>query len=312
MERQYGSYNGRRRHSSRRSSSQKVSGHGKTMISLCICAGIFLTAVIIKVAFPSVMETINTKMAETMDFKSAFTALGQGISGKKEFAAALEEAYIYAFKGGEDKKDKPVSVNIDVVDIASGLDKGRSMMSGLNTTATEQSNETPQPVESEQDRTRSAIESFLESQSAFSDELLPENVTYDYKELDFDYTLPVQGIVTSTFGFRIHPVENAMRFHYGTDVGADEGTDVAAFASGTVLAAGESSSLGNYIIINHDGVESEYGHLSEILVSEGETVSVGDVIGRVGETGNATGPCLHFELEIDGEYVNPEYYLSWT
>ena len=79
-----------------------------------------------------------------------------------------------------------------------------------------------------------------------------------------------------------------------------------------MLAAGESSSLGNYIIINHDGVESEYGHLSEILVSEGDAVSAGDVIGRVGETGNATGPCLHFELEVDGEYVNPEYYLSWT
>ena len=78
----------------------------------------------------------------------------------------------------------------------------------------------------------------------------------------------------------------------------------------TVAAVGDSTSYGLYVIIRHpDGVESLYAHLSEVTVQNGDEVKAGDKIGTVGATGNATAACLHLELLVNGDYVNPEYYL---
>ena len=89
--------------------------------------------------------------------------------------------------------------------------------------------------------------------------------------------------------------------------GASEALSV---ADGTVAAVGDSTSYGLYVIVKHEnGVESLYAHLSEVCVKNGDTVKAGDRIGTVGETGNATAPCLHLELLVNGNYVNPGFYL---
>ena len=100
------------------------------------------------------------------------------------------------------------------------------------------------------------------------------------------------------------------RFHYGVDLAADEGTDVVAFADGQVYASGESSTLGNYIMLSHaGGYVTLYAHCSRITAAGG-SVSMGEKIAEVGSTGLATGPHLHFELH-DGElYLNPIYYVA--
>ena len=92
---------------------------------------------------------------------------------------------------------------------------------------------------------------------------------------------------------------------------ANTGTDICAFASGTVIAAGKDAGYGNYLKLDHgSGYVTLYGHCSELLVSEGDPVQAGQVIARVGATGQATGPHLHFELMHDGVYLNPEFYLA--
>ena len=115
---------------------------------------------------------------------------------------------------------------------------------------------------------------------------------------------PVSGIITSRFGSRWGST------HTGLDVATDEGTGIAAAASGTVRVAGWSGSYGNLVIVSHgNGVETWYAHCSAIYVNVGQSVSQGQLICAVGETGNATGPHLHLEIRVNGVAQNPQNYL---
>jgi murein DD-endopeptidase MepM/ murein hydrolase activator NlpD len=112
----------------------------------------------------------------------------------------------------------------------------------------------------------------------------------------FPLSLPAP--ITSTFGWRQHPVLGYKRFHTGTDLGAEQGTPVVAVLAGRVAIADWLGGYGITIVLSHEKTKSEslYGHLSEIFVKPGEWVQQGEVIGRVGSTGMSTGPHLHFEM----------------
>lgn len=118
-------------------------------------------------------------------------------------------------------------------------------------------------------------------------------------------------IVTSLYGYRIHPIFNTEKFHAGADIGAAYGAEVVAADGGTVSVATYSSSYGNYVMIYHsDGSSTLYAHMSSLAVSAGQSVSQGDVIGYVGDTGWAEAPHLHFEVRINGSTVDPLAYFS--
>ena len=139
---------------------------------------------------------------------------------------------------------------------------------------------------------------------------LPENASLEQRNLGFVHDSPVHGSLSSTFGWREHPVEGGSKFHYGVDLAAEEGTDILAFADGTVYATGESSTLGNYIMLQHQGgYITLYAHCSKVTATGG-AVARGDKIGEVGATGLATGPHLHFELHDGALYLNPIYYVE--
>ena len=163
----------------------------------------------------------------------------------------------------------------------------------------------------EPDEPPAAVTAFLAAQEPFSAYEIPASVTYDMPELPFEYASPVAGYTSSGFGYRDHPIANTVKFHYGTDFAAWTGTDILAFADGTVSLYGWDEGYGNYIIIDHGGGWTTlYAHCSVVYVSGGDTVSRGDKIGLVGETGDVTGPHLHFELKCDGKYYNPEFWLA--
>lgn len=121
---------------------------------------------------------------------------------------------------------------------------------------------------------------------------------------------PLNGPVTSPYGWRTHPIYGTSRFHSGLDIGGDYGLPIVAAASGVVSHSGWISGYGYTVIIDHGGgVSTLYGHNEELTVSVGQSVGQGQTIAWCGSTGNSTGPHCHFEVRINGEVTSPYDYL---
>ena len=121
-------------------------------------------------------------------------------------------------------------------------------------------------------------------------------------------------VITSLYGKRIHPVTGRANNHTGIDVAAAGGTDIVSAKSGVVITSTYNNSYGNYVVVSHGNGESTlYAHMRKRLVSEGQTVKQGQVLGLVGTTGSSTGNHLHFEVRINGSRVDPlNYYKGST
>ena len=117
--------------------------------------------------------------------------------------------------------------------------------------------------------------------------------------------------IASGFGSRIDPVYKTVKFHYGLDFAAPQGTPIYATADGTVTTAGSTGNgYGNHVVINHGyGYETLFGHMVRVKVSAGQTIKRGEVIGWVGSTGKSTGPHCHYEVHKNGEKIDPIYFF---
>ena len=121
--------------------------------------------------------------------------------------------------------------------------------------------------------------------------------------------------VTSYYGYRVHPISGEKNYHTGVDIGMAQGTEILAGHDGTVTLAGNAGGYGLCVAIEGEAYEghtltTKYGHCSQLLVSVGQEVKAGDVIAKVGSTGNSTGPHLHLEVLVDGQYLNPLYFAD--
>ncbi|MBR4723687.1 MAG: peptidoglycan DD-metalloendopeptidase family protein [Clostridia bacterium] len=126
----------------------------------------------------------------------------------------------------------------------------------------------------------------------------------------FGFPLTSYTRISSTYGYRIHPITGTKKLHTGIDYAAPYGTSILAAEDGVVLTAGWNSGYGYCVTINHGGgYVTLYGHCSSLLVSAGQSVKRGQTIAKVGSTGNSTGNHLHFEVRINGNTVNPAGYL---
>lgn len=127
----------------------------------------------------------------------------------------------------------------------------------------------------------------------------------------FAWPCPGYKRISDEYGNRIHPILGTQQFHNGVDMSAPTGTAILAAYDGDVIAAAYSSSMGNYIMIDHgSGLYTIYMHCSALYVSKGQTVTKGQNIAAVGSTGRSTGPHLHFSVRLNGSYVSPWNYVK--
>jgi murein DD-endopeptidase MepM/ murein hydrolase activator NlpD len=121
---------------------------------------------------------------------------------------------------------------------------------------------------------------------------------------------PVDGWMTSRFGYRKSPFTNRKEFHKGIDIATRKGTPIIAPADGVVAYTGGKGFMGNLMTISHGyGMLTRYGHIYKFLKKKGEKVQRGETIALVGNTGRSTGPHLHYEVHLNGVPVNPEKYI---
>lgn len=121
-----------------------------------------------------------------------------------------------------------------------------------------------------------------------------------------------KGVITSRFGYRKDPFTRDLSFHDGFDISAPYGSAVVATALGTVTFSGWDKYLGNCVKIDHgEGLTTVYGHLQSTTVSEGEKVSRGDQVGKLGSTGRSTGAHVHYEVRKNGKALDPAKYLGY-
>lgn len=241
--------------------------------TIYVAAGLFVAAAAAKLLFPArTSETIRT--IEKSFHRADYRT--------EETVAAVTEAADTA---------APVTVTINAAEFL-GLAEPVS------------TEELPPAVEE-------AMAAFMEEQQPFVDIGVPANVSYDAPMPKFSFVPPLSARVSSDFGYRLHPIDNETKFHYGMDLAANSGDDIVCFAAGTVTEVGENGTSGKFLRIEHeDGYATMYAHCGRIYVEEGQKVEAGEKIALVGATGKATGPHLHFELTHDGIYLNPAFYLA--
>ena len=137
------------------------------------------------------------------------------------------------------------------------------------------------------------------------------NVGSEYVGGSMAWPVPGYTRITSPFGMRTHPITGVYKLHTGCDIGAPYGAQFVAANDGIVTYAGYNAAYGNMVIIDHGGgVTTLYAHGSRILVNVGDVLSQGTPVLEVGSTGYSTGPHAHFEVRINGEYVQPLDYIT--
>lgn len=291
----------------------------RLLLRTVACGGIFVALVAAKLLLPARMAVFNEKlsaaMERNMDVQAVFSAVGRTFSG--EGVNSVAELYQEVFRPqdtdpqaasdlqAEDPPQAELSLTAGKTTTVRLLDG--AALEVLRRYRTDAAKPSSAPETAPGETTDASDLAYI----LYSQENLPERVSMEQSILGFDYCVPVQGVISSDFGYREHPMEGEERFHYGVDLAADTGTEVNCFADGTVTAVGESSSYGRYCVVAHEGAYSTlYAHCSRITVSSGAAVHRGQKIAEVGETGMATGPHLHFELQRQGTYLNPVYYVA--
>lgn len=124
------------------------------------------------------------------------------------------------------------------------------------------------------------------------------------------FVLPAKGLITSPFGYRLHPILGEEKFHEGLDIANSRWTPIYATADGIVTTCNRNGSFGNLVVIDHgNGFLTKFAHLTKIMVEKGQLVKRYALIGYMGDTGRATGTHLHYEVHRDGAPLNPEKYI---
>lgn len=153
----------------------------------------------------------------------------------------------------------------------------------------------------------------VEEPSGETESTTGEKADFSPVFLTVNFTNPIkEGNITSKFGYRISPITNKYSLHSGLDIATRENTEIHSAYDGVVIKAEYHEINGNYVVIEHSNtLKTTYNHCNELLVKEGEKVKKGDVIALVGATGYATGNHLHFEVLLNGKYINPLYVLNY-
>lgn len=335
MERTYGKRTGSG--SRKRKKAELAPQERRLLLQLAVSVGLFLLVFAGRGIFPGRTDQWKQVLGRDTDFKSAFSSFGAAISRGEPVLDTLGELCTQVFAAGtarpearepdwapsfDQRMREQLTQPQDPVGrwsrrrrAAVQAAEPEPELSGAQAVTLQAVLEAPEGTVLAAQRAVAVEERVITAtpQRYTADgQQLPDSVSMAYYYLGLDKTVtPVSAVLTSDYGYRDHPVSGIYRFHWGVDLGAPLGTEIAAFADGTVSYTGRNDTCGLYLQIAHDnGVTTFYCHCSRIDVLDGQRVTAGQTVARVGATGNATGAHLHFALRKDGVYLDPLYYIE--
>lgn len=292
----------------------------RRLLQLGVSLALFLLVYIGRGVFPAHLAAWQEAAAANVDFRAAFQQFGASMSQGVPVRSALEALCVTLMGGETEMEPAPPSAAPEepprpMALLSQTAGGGLSYLGSHGILArtgfpTGDLKNDPSPPDSEpaQPEVATAV-----AQAYTSDGVkLPRNVSLDFYELGLSETaVPVDGAVTSGFGYRDSPINGKNEFHLALDIGAAEGAEIGAFAAGTVEYIGQSDEFGNYLKIRHENnVSSFYAHCSKLLVHKGDQVACGQTVALVGHTGNAVGSHLHLTIEKDNIRLDPAYYVD--
>lgn len=302
-------------------------GDRRRLVQLVVSLVLFLLVYIGRGVFPAQLEMWRTAASANVDFKAVFQRFGSALSQGKPLQGALEVLCVELLGGEAQEAEPPHAPSLEqrqsVVMLSQTPGGGlaywneHGIFAGISVPQNrdEPTVDEPAPSEpgpSEPEPSEPVVVTAMAQEYTDDGVKLPRNVSLAFYELGLSETVvPVSGTVTSGFGYRDHPASGVYEFHLALDIGAEEGTEIGAFADGVVEYIGTSDEFGNYLKISHDNnVSTFYAHCSKLLVHKGDQVTCGQTVALVGQTGNATGPHLHLTIEKDNIRLDPAYYVD--
>ena len=302
----------------RRGKPAAAPGAARWGIQLVASGMLFLLVFIGRGVFPGQAEAVRQMLQADMDLGGWMQHAAAWAGEKLPGAAWLEQLVEGTDQGSGCAAGQQVTL------LSQQQDLGQSYISGHGGAAEEEPEATatpappptpaptPQPTPAPTPAPTPEVVTAVAQEYSPDGVALPANVSYEYYELGLEKTVcPVTGPVSSTFGYRTNPITQKNEFHLALDIAADEGTEIKAFADGGVEYIGQSDDFGLYFKITHkNGVSSFYAHCSKLLIQKGDTVTCGQTVALVGETGMATGPHLHLTIEKDKIRLDPAYYVD--
>ena len=259
-------------------------------LRLLVCVCIVVGAIMLKATESPLLSKVSEKVSEDLEIERAVEAISDGIIKK-------DSGVLEVFNEKEENKFEDFYIGESRAEIEKALE-----------------------AEAEKEKQLSVETlSFQMSAEELSDDTAaepfkippPSYCSYKNEKINFKFTTPLRGVITSRYGYRDHPIIEDASFHTGLDIAANSGRDIVAFADGKVIEAGKNATYGNYLLIEHrDGIRSFYGHNSKLLVKKGQKVGIGQKIAKVGSTGMSTGPHLHFEVRRGTTRLDPSFYIS--
>lgn len=319
---------------------------GSRMFRLLFCVFIFTVAAVCKNVLPDgYREALVVGLDSGLTFRDVLETFGESASSQEVFTRLWSDGVLKVFGlAGEEREvsgdidetsaapqdaaEPSVSASLDMseeltipVTMRSEIQIDPGELPGFATVpespdiSSGDSAETGAPVDAEPDE-GAAVPVVAEPYRLPDEDAdlpIPDVVCQEAVSIPFDYVTPVHGALTSDFGYRDHPIDGEYKFHYGVDIAVPMRTAVGCFSDGKVVFAGWGDINGNYIKVEHsDGFTTLYAHLDEILVATGDKVQKGDTIAMSGQTGEASGPHLHFQIYTGDKLINPEPFLDFA
>ena len=247
--------------------------------------------------FTSAYEQLRSATKDQSQLVNTITTLAEQLVEQRVIVRTLQRETTAAEREALKERRRVAALTAEQTDLVTDIRADRAERKRLLATLTKQQAEYQRRVDALQ---------------AESDALMETLRKYKYvggAPGSKDLLWPTDGMVTSGFGYRTHPIFKSKRLHAGIDIPAETGQPIYASADGTVVLAGSYGGYGNAVVVDHgEGMSTVYAHQSSLAVSTGTQVLAGDTLGYVGSTGYSTGPHLHFEIRLGGAPTDP---LAW-